>query len=693
VIANQPSIFTPSNSPEKLLEDIFVQREKLLGTIVRRVEESLLTTANYHPIFIGPRGCGKTHFLTMVVNRLKKRPKLKKKMVIAWLGEDDIVTSYLDFMLSILEKLQQADPEYFNVDCLSRLDRLDENEKSSVIAESITEQLGDKTILLVKENLSDVFKGLAEIGQHKLRAFLQENNNMVMLTSTQLLFEGVKSREKAFFGFFDMNHLKPLTIQEAKQLLIKLAELKGDNELVEFLNTPKGGYRMRSLHYLAGGNHRLYISLSAYLNKKSLDELVNALVKLVGELTPYFQERIRALPPQQGKIIQKMCEIQGALPVKEIAKRTVTIGEKSLAKQLGDLEKMKYVIKHKRGRQAYYEIAEPLMRLSLEVKNSHGKPLRVLLQLLRAWFSDDQLNTSLLSCSSSLQEAYLKGALEADRGILDETSLKLYDEIKLAKDENDFQKAIKIFDELIALLSVNNDSHKIMMAKLQQASLYFKEGDFEHSIDILLAINSSEVDEFKVLTLLMFNYLISGQYKDLLTTCLKLEKDFKLLTAPEVMHDYNVMIAYSHSMLGNFSLAIKALEKCFKYDGIESELAEDLLSRLVENICLNSSNKWSDYIDQITEIYIKNDHVEVLMHGMTKSIKSFSEDQNLQPLISIWFEAWQNQVQKHEEMEFPVILLESLVASIIQKSDKPLLALPKELRELFLPLIKDILIE
>ncbi|MCK5665112.1 MAG: ATP-binding protein, partial [Thiotrichaceae bacterium] len=304
----RPDSFTPSNNSPEFLEEIFVQRHRLLEKAVAWSKDSIIHKQKKHLLFIGPRGSGKTHLISMIVNRLEIQAEsqavLQNKMLIVWLGEDDIITNFLDLMSSILITLVQTYPDQFHDNSLQSTGALDIDAKAEQIIHSINEQLGDRTIVLVKENLSDVFRGLKDTGQKKFRSFLQEQRNMLVLASSQQLFDGIASRDAAFFGFFDTHHLKPLDLEEAMKLVTKLTEQKGDQKLLAFLKTPQGYFRMRALHYLAGGNHRLYISLLDFLTMESFDDLVIALQDLVIDLTPYFQERIRSLPPQQGKIIQ-----------------------------------------------------------------------------------------------------------------------------------------------------------------------------------------------------------------------------------------------------------------------------------------------------------------------------------------------------------------------------------------------------
>lgn len=384
------SAYTPSNMSAETLEALFVQRHKLLEQSVHWLEESLLTDKKNHLLFVGPRGCGKTHLISMMINRLKTNNHVDDLVVIC-LGEDDVVTNLTSLALSILNQMVADYPQRFNRDCLAIAKGKSSEEVADIILENIRQQCGETTLLLVKENMDTVFAGLKDLGQKRLRAYLQENNHICLLGSSQQLFTGVSSRDAAFWGFFDIYHLEALSVDEATQLLSRIARLNGDEALVEFLNTAQGEHRVQALHYLVGGNHRLYMELADFLDQAALDDFVTVISRFVDRLTPYFQARIRSLSPQQAAIVQKLCQFDGATQVKIIAE-SLFIDERAVSSQLKVLKKMNYVTAHKRGRASYYEIAEPLLILSQKARNNHGKPLKIITALLREWFSDGGLS-------------------------------------------------------------------------------------------------------------------------------------------------------------------------------------------------------------------------------------------------------------------------------------------------------------
>ncbi len=306
--------------------------------------------------------------------------------------------------------------------------------------------LQGRTLLVIVENLDDLFKGLGDEGEKQWRAFLQENPVSATLATSQQLFDGVSRRESPFFGFFQIEHLRPLTLEEAVLLLKKIAELKGDAELAVFLQTPIGRSRVRALHHLSGGNHRIYIILSEFITRESLDELVGPFEKLMDELTPYYQARLSWLSPQQREIVEFLCRCRYAVPVKEIASQLL-ISHQTAAGQLKEIKEKGYVQGHAVGREARYELAEPLMRLSVEVKENHRQPIRLIIDFLRIWHSREQLEQRLqqLPLHFEVEREYVQHAL---REIDDSWTRCILRDLEVYQESGDQQRAIEALEEL-----------------------------------------------------------------------------------------------------------------------------------------------------------------------------------------------------------------------------------------------------
>ena len=443
------SAYTPSNTDPSVLERIFVQRHKLLDQLVKGFERAMLSEDMVHVLLVGPRGCGKTHLVTLVQDRLQRRPRVGDKMRVAWLGEDAVITGLIDFALEVADQLTLSYPGEFATDFRSETRQLPVDEAAEAILRSIIQRLGNCKLLVVVENLDRAFTGLGEMGQRRWRALLQEEGRVATLATSPALFDEIASRDQAFFGFFDIRHLQPLSVEDARHLIANIAREQQDTAFLEYLDSFEGRYRIRALHHLAGGNHRMYVLLSEFLTKESLDDLVAAFENLADELTPYFQERLRWLAPQQARLVQSLCNADGALTVKQLSKETF-IAERNCSKQLGSLKQKGYVRSTRQGKESYYEMAEPLMRLCLEVKNQRGRPLRLAVAFLRAWFPLAELEGVVLAAdgSQSRTALYCESALGLNMGFEDTVIRKLDDELRVRLEQKDYAEAIGLAEEI-----------------------------------------------------------------------------------------------------------------------------------------------------------------------------------------------------------------------------------------------------
>lgn len=266
--------FTPSRTEPRLLEEIFVQRESLLADLLERISESVLTDNKHQILLIGPRGIGKTHLIALMHHRVTQDPALSDKVRIAWLLEDETITSFVQLMKRFYELLAEEYPAEFPLNWLEDLLDLPPARILKALETTLVDKFRDKVLLLFVENLDLIFEGLGDEGQKKWRAFLQTHPFMSVVATSQRIFRSIQSREQPFFGFFATNHLQPLHTSDAVELLRRIGRHREQADLVEFLATPEGRSRVRALHHIAGGNHRISIVMSGFLTRESLDDLV-----------------------------------------------------------------------------------------------------------------------------------------------------------------------------------------------------------------------------------------------------------------------------------------------------------------------------------------------------------------------------------------------------------------------------------
>ncbi|NJR75874.1 MAG: MarR family transcriptional regulator, partial [Scytonema sp. CRU_2_7] len=334
------SRFTPSLMAPEILEAILVQRHQLADYLVELIRESALTANKHFRLLLGMRGIGKTHMITLVYHRVSKMKDLHDKLVIAWLREEEWgVTSFLDLLLRIFRALQKEYPAEYDAKLNQQVEalyQLSQQEAEHQAAALLREFVGKRTLLLLMENLDDVFNGLGDIGQKQLRAYIQNYSFLTILATAQSLFDGIIRKDDPFYNFFYPHHLEELTLDEAVDLLRHIAELEEDKELEDFIKTPTGRDRIRAIHHLSGGNPRVYVIFSQFLTRNLLDELVEPFMRMLDDLTPYYQARMSWLSQQQRKIIEFLADRRRAVTVKEIAQRCF-MTHQTASSQLKDL--------------------------------------------------------------------------------------------------------------------------------------------------------------------------------------------------------------------------------------------------------------------------------------------------------------------------------------------------------------------
>ncbi|MFZ1026696.1 MAG: tetratricopeptide repeat protein [Limnoraphis robusta] len=439
-----------------VLEEIFVQRHSQVEELIESIRSSVVSREKQHILLTGSRGIGKTHLVSLIYHRIREREELQKQLFIAWLSEEEwSITSFLDFLICIfntlqVESIKTDQPCPPSIESLYEIS-VDAMEKEALVL--LKEFIGDRTLLLIVENLDELLNGLDSNGQKQLRSFIEENS-CVMLATASSLPNAVKRKSATFYQFFNHQELEGLKLEDARDLLAKIAKLKGNKELEDFIKEPTGFNRIKAVYHLAGGNHRLYVIFSEFLtHRNSLDQLVEAFLRTLDDLTPYYQDRMRSISPQQRKIIEFLCKTRTAVPVKEIAQRCF-MSHQTASSQLKKLSEMGYVCSKMYGRESYYEVKETMMRFCLEAKKQQGEPIKLFVDFLRIWFTHKELKERLeiLPLDAKTERDYLTYAISK---IEDETQQLLaerYDQdLKKYWEDDDFESALNLVEELLKI--------------------------------------------------------------------------------------------------------------------------------------------------------------------------------------------------------------------------------------------------
>ncbi len=427
--------FTPDAMSLDVLRTITVGRTFELGSLRDAFRAAASSGARPNLLVVGPRGSGKTHLLTLAEAEVRGDTVLARSLTVVRLPEElYAVTSYGDLLANTILQLAHdggwAGSANSSVDdrialALSRDDHLS-------LERTLLDALDGRVLVWMIENFDRVLKVLGIQGQHLLRAFLHNHGRAVLVATTPALFWGVSNHDAPLYGAFRVLPLGELTVDEGRELLLRVARMQGDDELERYLASARSLRRLHAVADLAGGLPRLWHLLAGCMTVELLDELVPLFIRLLDQLTPYYKARLDELSPAKAKLTVYLCRANtgaagrrpvGALTVTELA-RTTGMSNQAASKQLGELERARFVRARKLSggdqRTTYYEVSEPLLRHCLELKESRGQPLALIVAALRDWHDTAALRQALVGGrAGSSGERYLMAAMEwpGSRGV------------------------------------------------------------------------------------------------------------------------------------------------------------------------------------------------------------------------------------------------------------------------------------
>lgn len=243
---------------------------------------------------------------------LYHRVKAPDRLAIAWLREEPWgLRSYEQLVDQMTAAVRREDGLVDDGKSASRADA----------EERLITALSGRPLLVLLENTTDVLQRIGKQGQHALRALVQNREDVLLVATSPSLDDSVSKQAAPFYGFFETVRLAELTVEGARQLLINVARLRGDDELSEFLTTDLATRRLKVVEVLAGGHPRVWMLLAGCMSVENIDELVPVFMKALDDLTPYYQDRMRELPPQQESLVFELCEHRLPLTVGELARR------------------------------------------------------------------------------------------------------------------------------------------------------------------------------------------------------------------------------------------------------------------------------------------------------------------------------------------------------------------------------------
>ena len=529
---NSLQTFNPRETKAEVLEKTLVGRRDLVDGLEELVLESIQGGNKIQRLIIGPRGSGKTHVQKVLHDRIFNNDGLKDKLEIAYLCEDEYgVATFLDWIIRILKSFIRWYPEKANYlkDEIEKLKKAPiDNEK--IATQILLNHIKGKTILIIVENIGNIFdkkKGFGKKGQEKFRDLIQQYPYFTIIASNQALFRDVQYEDMPFHNFFRIIHLRKVSLDEAFELLKSIAEC--DNpDLLALLDTPEGRGRIEAIYDFIGGNHRLLITFYQFLSTNLIKSLSDSFIKTINDLIPYYQSMMEILSSQQQKIVQYMCQYRKPCSVKTIAENCFS-AQNTISKQMINLVRLKYVDAIPSGRETYYELHEPLLRICNEIKENRGGPIKLFIDFLGNMHTVEEIKKRYMHYHilAGFSEEQTSLDFQREQSYYKETLIqyfpdkfKHYNIDKFEEKPKDLQietyiKELEESDSYHEILEFTSKvPQKDRHLRLKEAEAYGKTGSIEKEIETAKLLLKEDKKDIDALLLLAKALQQNKKYKD-----------------------------------------------------------------------------------------------------------------------------------------------------------------------------------
>ncbi len=391
-------------TPEKL-EQMLVGREQIVNALVEAQLQHSLGGMPPQYLVIGPRGSGKTHILRVIYDRLSNNHDYMAVHEIAYMVEDETgIGSYFDLLQRMLEALKRWSTDEQKAKYIfKQLEQLKESYPKDWTKNAeriLLDLLKDKTLLVLIENFDSIMRGMdmkdkaSELA--KLRDFIQQHNQISFIATSQALIHSLSDNQNPLYVFFQVVQLKRLSLEESYEFIKKLAATENNEDLLQFLETPDGKGHLEAIHQFTKGNHRLLLVFLDFLKAEFRSNLSEVFLKSIDELKPYYDSFIKSLSPQQQKIVQYLALQRNPQKGASIG-RNCFLDKSIVSKQISELQRLGYVnAVNEKGRDKYYEISEPLLRMCIEINEDRNGIIKLFVNFLGKLYTAEQLKEKYL---------------------------------------------------------------------------------------------------------------------------------------------------------------------------------------------------------------------------------------------------------------------------------------------------------
>jgi len=385
---------TSMNDPENRIVGLFrhgvtsserlvattVGRQSMMDDLLDKLKSGAKKRSCQHFIFMGPRGIGKTHFLTLIEDAISKDKMLSKHyLIIRFPEENNRLLSFADFLLGIVDIIGEVTKDK---DWLDLYSALSENDNDNQVVDTILPKLkkwtldSGRKLLLMLENLDTVFtqqiKKEADI--HQFRTFLMDSPCAILIGTTPVYFAGLSSDKSPLYDFFDIQVLDEMSESSTLQVIRCNLEWDKRTDLIEQIDDLQP--RIKAIHTMTGGNPRLIMMLYELIAKDNLLEVKAQFQMLLDKISPFYQDRLKDLAPQERALLESLALMRTELRTPGVIAKKLRKSPQQTSVLLKRMTKSGYLVatpNPKDRRSNLYRIKEGFFDIWLAMSESRAQ--------------------------------------------------------------------------------------------------------------------------------------------------------------------------------------------------------------------------------------------------------------------------------------------------------------------------------
>lgn len=382
----------PSHMPEDELIRGFVVRQRDLEAILETVRENT-GASNQHLLILGPRGMGKTTLVNRAVAEIRRDAVLRECWYPILFDEESYtVTSAGELWFQALVHLadqtqsRELDMARRALQSLTDRDRLRDAALARLL--EFADAQG-KRLLLVFENIDMIFdEQMNDDDAWDVRHTLQNEPRIMALATSTTRLESFHDSDKPLYELFREHTLERLDLEECRTVwhLVTGAELPQN--------------QARPIQIFTGGNTRLVTILGTFAKDRSFRELMDDLVGLIDENTPYFKANVEALPKESRKIFVTLADLWSPATARQVADQ-MRGDIRAVSAQLGRLEQQGIVeVARRVDKTMMYQVSERMYNLYRLLRSRGSARVRAVVEFIVRYYDQDGMQRFLASLAS-----------------------------------------------------------------------------------------------------------------------------------------------------------------------------------------------------------------------------------------------------------------------------------------------------